>query len=109
MGVAVFETIFTLRATYHSAMYGLNVDPTSPAFEEVVLRLQSSAFTDSGSSALLAASQAQQIIIQNIENHVFIQAIADNLLIAGFITFLSCIPLFFLKKSKSSLMRAFED
>ncbi len=109
MGVAVFETIFTLRATYHSAMYGLSVDPTSPAFEEVVLRLQGSAFTDSGSSALTAAMQAQQIIIQSIENHVFIQAIADNLLIAGFITFLSCIPLFFLKKSKTSLMKAFED
>ena len=100
MGVAVFETIFTLRSTYHSTIYGLNVDATSPAYEHIALQLEHSVFTNGGSSPLIALAQAQQLILENIQKHVFTQAIADNLLIAGIITFFSCIPLFFLRKKR---------
>ncbi len=108
LGVAVFETIFITRKVYHSAMFGSVIREDSPAFAKVKVELAHEAYSRVGSGFFKGALQAQELILSQIENHVFIQAIADNLLIAGGITFFSCIPLFFLKKPTGPI-RSFFD
>jgi DHA2 family multidrug resistance protein len=98
IGVAVFETIFANRQTYHSAIYGDIVDSASPAFQKVQTLLETHVQSSAGSSFWDASAQASQLILMHIEKNVFVQAIGDNFLIAGVVTLLSCIPLFFIKK-----------
>jgi len=97
LGVSVFETIFTYRQTFHGAMYGQEIDPGSPIFDKAQMHLQHAASTIFGVDWTDAAEQARQVLLENINKHVFVQAIDDNILIAGLITFFSCIPLFFIR------------
>lgn len=97
LGVAVFETIFVRRQIFHAGTYGENVDVNSPAFAKVLSALETSAYSVYG-SGVDAIIQAQVLITNNINLQIFVQAIDDNLLIAGIITIFSCIPLFFLKR-----------
>lgn len=108
LGVAVFETIFITRKVYHTAMYGSVIQEDSPLFAQVKVDLVQKAYSKVGSSFLESAFQAKELILSHIENLVFIQAIADNLLIAGWITFFSSIPLFFLRKAEG-MVRSFFD
>jgi len=97
LGVAIFETIFSTREIYHEAMYGSVIDQTSPMFQQVTMNLEAAARSNIGSGSWEVFTQARQSILDAIHNDVFIQAIDDNILIAGVITFFSCIPLFFIK------------
>lgn len=101
LGVAIFETIFSTREIYHEAMYGGAIDQSSPAFQQVKMTLESAAHSNIGSGAWEVFNQAQKTILDTIHNEVFIQAIDDNILLAGVITFFSCIPLFFIKAVKA--------
>jgi DHA2 family multidrug resistance protein len=98
MGVAVFETIFATRQIYHGAAYGQVIDTTSPVFESVKHILEQTVTSHFGSNPWNAIQQANILIHNHIDKNIFIRAIDDNLLIAGVITFFSCLPLFFLKK-----------
>jgi hypothetical protein len=60
--------------------------------------LELSGIQEHGKDAVEAALQAQQLILGVVQKQIFIQSIGDSLLIAGIITFFSCIPLFFLNK-----------
>lgn len=97
LGVAIFETIFSTRETYHEAMYGMSINQTSPIFQQVSGELQNAARNHIGSGPWEMVTQAQEMILKSIHQEVFIQAIGDNILIAGIITFFSAIPLFFIK------------
>lgn len=98
LGVAVFETIFANREIFHEAMYGVAIHQNSPIYQQVSTNLELAARTNLGSGNWEAVTQAKQSILSMIHTEVFIQAINDNILIAGVITFFSCIPLFFIKK-----------
>lgn len=98
LGVAIFETILTVRQVYHSSAMGAAVDTSSPLFDRVQTLLEATGLSQCGKNIFEAALQAQQVIISVVQKQVFIQAIDDNLLLAGIITFFSCIPLFFLTK-----------
>jgi len=100
MGVAIFETIFIYRQDYHAAMYGQVIDVSSPIFEKVQDRLEISVEGTFGSGLWDSVDQAQQLILNNINQHIFVRAIDDNILIAGIITFFSAIPLLFIKSKK---------
>jgi DHA2 family multidrug resistance protein len=99
IGVSVFETIFATRQIYHSAAYGEVIDHHSPIFESVRSVLEQTIYAHFGSNPWQAIEQARLVLHAHIDKQIFIQAINDNLLIAGFITFFSCIPLFFLRKT----------
>lgn len=98
LGVAIFETILTVRQVYHTSAIGGSVDTSSPLFDRVQSLLEATGLSECGKNIFEAALQAQQVIIGVVEKQIFIQAIDDNLLLAGIITFFSCIPLFFLTK-----------
>ena len=98
LGVALFETIFAFRQVFHTTTIGSAVDTSSPAFTAIQDRLEASVINRIGASVMNAALYAQEIIVATIKKQVFIQAIDDSILVAGIITFFSCIPLFFLRK-----------
>ncbi len=101
LGVAIFETILTNRQVYHTSAIGSVVNTSNPLFERVQDLLEASGVNEFGKNIFDAALQAQQIIIGVVQKQVFIQAIDDSLLLAGVITFFSCLPLFFLTKKGS--------
>ncbi len=98
MGVAVFETILVNRQIYHNAIYGSVISEGTPIFVDAQASLEGMMQSQYGSNIYEAAVQAKQLILANIDLHVFVQAIADNILLACLITISSCIPLFFLRK-----------
>jgi DHA2 family multidrug resistance protein len=98
LGVAVFETIFTVRQVYHSAQFGAVIDTTNPLFVGTQASLKEFVVNHLGKSLQTAAAYAQEIIQGTIQKQVFIQAIDDNILLAGIITLFSSLPLFFLRK-----------
>jgi DHA2 family multidrug resistance protein len=97
LGVAIFETIFSMREIYHEAMYGIAVKQNSPIYQEITARLEDAARVNLGADGWEIATQVKHTILDAIHTEVFIQSIDDNILIAGIITFFSCIPLFFIK------------
>jgi len=98
LGVALFETILNFRQVYQTSAIGSTINSTGPAFERVQDLLELSGIQEHGKDAVEAALQAQQLILGVVQKQIFIQSIGDSLLIAGIITFFSCIPLFFLNK-----------
>ena len=96
LGVAVFETIFAVRQVYHSARFGAAIDTTNPLFIEIQASLREFVVNQLGKNLYVAANYAQEIILNTIQKQVFIQAIDDNILLAGIVTLLSSLPLFFL-------------
>jgi DHA2 family multidrug resistance protein len=98
LGVALFETTLTFRQVYQTSSIGAVIDSSSPYFEHIQELLEATGIQQYGKNILEAALQAQQIILSTVQKQIFIQAIDDSLLIAGVITFFSCIPLFFLTK-----------
>jgi DHA2 family multidrug resistance protein len=98
LGVSLFETILTFRQVFQTSTIGAAVDTSSPFFERIQERIETLGISKYGQNIFEAALQAQQIIISTVQKQSFIQAIDDSLLIAGIITFFSCIPLFFLTK-----------
>lgn len=101
LGVAVFQTIFSTREIYHQAMYGMVVNEHGPAYQEVAMKLELAAKNNIGSGSWETLTQVKQAIIDTVHTEVLIQAIDDNILIAGIITFFSCVPLFFIKAAKA--------
>jgi DHA2 family multidrug resistance protein len=100
LGVAVFETIFTERQVHHTEAFGQTLQQGLASFDQARESFGAFIAAHFGSTPEAALLQAQQLIFDHIGKEIFIQSIADNLLVAGWITFLSAIPLLFLRKDK---------
>jgi len=99
-GVAILGTLLSQRTIFHMAMYGQAADPTSPAFQQTALHLQYFVQHSVGGSLALSSMRAKAMIAGHIGEQSFIQAINDDFLIAGAITILGALPIFFLKTHK---------
>jgi MFS transporter, DHA2 family, multidrug resistance protein len=96
-GVAILTTILTIRTTFHSQVFGENIEPGSPALHSVMTHLGHYVSSAVGSVGALAAKQSQMIISMHLGKQAFVQAVDDDFLIAGIITVISAIPVFFLR------------
>ncbi|WP_320054895.1 DHA2 family efflux MFS transporter permease subunit [uncultured Acetobacteroides sp.] len=101
-GVAILATMLTTRVTYHTQMYAQSVDPQSPAYKTAVVKATTYIQTHAGSSPANAQVQAKTLVVQQLSKEAYIQGIDDDFLIAGVITLLGGIPLFWLHTKKRS-------
>ena len=99
-GVAVFGSILTRRTVLHAAMYGEQIDTSSPAFMQTMMRLQHFAASKSPGTASLAMARAKAQIGSFVANQAFISAVDDVFLIAAVIVLISVVPVFFLRAHK---------
>jgi MFS transporter, DHA2 family, multidrug resistance protein len=102
-GVALLTSIFTIRMTYHSQLYGEALQSYSPVYHSVVNHLGSYVTSVTGSIGTTAAKQAQYILQSNLTKQAFIQSIDDDFMLAAIITLVSVVPVFFLKGSKKKM------
>jgi DHA2 family multidrug resistance protein len=105
-GVAVFGTLLTRQTLYHTARYGEQIDPYSPAFRQTVLRLQAHALQTAGGTAAEAATKAKALIGSFVANQAFIRAVDDVFLTAGLVILLGVVPVLFLRTHKKASARA---
>jgi DHA2 family multidrug resistance protein len=101
-GVAILGTLLMQRTIFHSAMFGQAVDPSSPAFAYATYALRYFAQHAVGGNLSTASILARSLFGSHIGQQAFVQAINDDFLIAGAITFIGAIPVFFLRTRKQT-------
>ena len=99
-GVALLATLLTTRVNYHSQMYGGAIDANNQTFHSITANMSYFIQHDVGSSAANAVKQGQAIILTHVNKQAFIQGVDDDFLIAGLITILGAIPIFWLHVRK---------
>jgi DHA2 family multidrug resistance protein len=110
LGVALLATLLTTRVAYHGQMYGESIQPKSEIFQRTVSNLKTSIQYNAGTSPANATKLSQTAILTNLSKQAYVQGINDDFLIAGIITLIGGIPIFFLhtKKSKKQIQLTHE-
>ncbi|TSA25980.1 MAG: DHA2 family efflux MFS transporter permease subunit [Bacteroidetes bacterium] len=102
-GVALLTTILISRSRFHGQIFGEALQANSPSYQGVVHHLGNFLVHQAGSPAAVAAKQGSYLLMSNINQQAFVQAICDDFRIAAIITLVSAIPVFFLKVRKKHL------
>jgi DHA2 family multidrug resistance protein len=99
-GVAIFATIMTTRINFHNQMYGQSVDSHSQVFSTISGNISNYLQQNAGSTAATAIKQGQTILFSHIGKEAYIQGIDDDFLLAGVVTVIGIIPIFWLHAKK---------
>lgn len=99
-GVAIFATIMTTRINFHNQMYGQSVDSHSQVFSNISGNISNYLQQNAGSTAANAIKQGQTILFSHIGKEAYVQGIDDDFLLAGVITVIGLIPIFWLHMQK---------
>lgn len=107
-GVAILATVLTTRVDYHSQIFSASVNTTSPVYQEVVHHLNGYMQENVGSNSAVAAQQSSYVVSAHLNKQAFIEGINDDFLLAGIITLIGGVPVFFLhsRKKKQKLAEA---
>jgi DHA2 family multidrug resistance protein len=100
-GVALFGTLLTRRVIFHTASYGIKVDEQSAAFQKVIRGLAHFSQHAIGGTLERSSMRARGLIISHLMKQSFVSAVDDAFLVAGAITILCLVPIFFLRRRKS--------
>jgi len=101
-GVAILTTLLTTRVGYHAQNYAQAVDINSPAYKSITHTLSDHFQHHAGATKAMAARYSQSAIVQQISKESYIQAIDDDFFIAGIITLVGIIPVFWLHTKKNN-------
>jgi MFS transporter, DHA2 family, multidrug resistance protein len=104
-GIAALGTLLTQRVTYHTQIYGEQINQQTPEFHSVIKNLELFATKVNGSNTFQAMSDAKILLLKNITSQAYIQGINDDFRVGAILTFSLLIPLLFLKTSKKHLNR----
>jgi len=99
-GVAILATIFSIRVSYHTQMYGSSIIPKSQIYNNTTTNLQYHIKQSAGSAPVIAAKQSQAVILSHVAKEAYIQGIDDDFLIAAFLTIIAGIPVIWLHTKK---------
>jgi DHA2 family multidrug resistance protein len=94
-GVAIFGTVLTRRALFHTDLYAQQIDPGSPAYQETVRGLQFHAWSATGRTFTEALAKAQSVLQGFVQKQGFIQAVDDVFLLAALFVLISVVPILF--------------
>ncbi len=100
-GVALFGTLLTRRVIFHTASYGIKVDEHSAAFQKVIRGLARFSQHAIGGSFEKSSVSAKALVVAHVMKQAFVSAVNDAFLLAGAITILCLVPIFFLRRKKS--------
>ena len=101
LGVALLATLLSTRVAYHSQLYGESIQPRSEIFQRTVTNIKTSIQYNAGASPTNAVKLSQTAIITNLSKQAYVQGINDDFLLAGIITLVGGIPIFFLHTKNS--------
>ena len=99
-GVALLSTVLSSRIIYHTQVFGESVQVNSPAFQNVVRNMGHFVQSSMGTVGSVAQSQSQYLLMSHIGKQAFIEGINDDFMLAAIFTFVSLIPVVFLKGKK---------
>ncbi len=99
-GVALFGTLLTRRVIFHTASYGIAVDQHSSAFRNTMDKLTHFSQHVVGGSGNVSSMRGKGLIIGHVMKQAFVSAVNDDFLVAGAITILCLIPIFFLRRKR---------
>lgn len=102
LGVAILATMLSTRVSYHSQLYGSQLNRNSVEFQQTAGRLKQHAMNNAGSSPADAVKQGQALMLSNINKQAYVEGINDDFLLAGIITLAGAIPVFFLRTNKKN-------
>jgi MFS transporter, DHA2 family, multidrug resistance protein len=105
-GVAIMGTLLTTRTAHHVALYGQSIDPGSPEFARVSGVLMAFARVAAGGTPAEAAARAKALLMMHVSEQAFVDSINDDFLIAAAITIVGLIPIFLLRNTGRSRIRA---
>lgn len=100
LGVAILATLLTTRVIYHNQIFTSQINQRSEEFKNTVADIRFHLQHNAGSSAADATRQSQAILMQNLAKQSYIEGINDDFLLAGIITLVGGIPVFFLHTRK---------
>ena len=101
LGVALLATLLTARVSFHVQDYGGAVKQNSEVFQTTVNKIKFHLQHDAGSSPSGSTRQSQAMLLSNLNKQAYIQGINDDFLIAGILTLIGGIPIFFLHSKKN--------
>lgn len=104
-GIAALGTVLAERVNFHHQIYGEQLNPSSPLFQQVIVNLKEFAMHAVGSSPINAGLQAKSLLLRNLISQAFVQGINDDFLIGAVLTIILVVPLLVLKTGKKSLKR----
>jgi MFS transporter, DHA2 family, multidrug resistance protein len=110
LGVAILATLLTTRVNFHAQVFAASVKPNSEIYNQTVANMKNHLQYEAGSAPSSTNRQGQAAIISNLSKQAYIQGIDDDFLLAGLMTLLGGIPIFFLhsKKIKNKNLPAHE-
>ncbi len=100
-GVAIMQTLLTQRITFHTAISGTRIDPSSPVFQNTIRMLRTHAIYDAGSCSHDAAAQSTAIFASHFFQQMFVWGINDAFLFSSICTALCIIPVLVLKGKRN--------
>jgi MFS transporter, DHA2 family, multidrug resistance protein len=103
LGVAILATLLTTRVSYHSQVFGGEVKQRSEVFQNTMNKIRFHILHNAGSSPANAGSQSQMVMMSNLSKQAYIEGINDDFLLAGIITLIGGIPVFFLHTKKTKI------
>ncbi len=103
LGVALLATLLTSRVGYYNQLYGGAIKPGSEVYKQTVKRINYHMQYEAGSSPSNATHDSQILLLSNLNKQSYIQGINDDFLLAGIITLIGGIPIFFLNTKKTRI------
>ncbi len=102
-GVAMFGTLLTRRLIFHTASYGMAVNDHSASFQKVIRGLELFSQHAIGGSIPQSILRGRALIIGHLMKQAFVSAVNDAFLVAGVITIVCLVPIFFLRRKRSGV------
>lgn len=100
LGVAILATLLTSRVIYHNQIFTNRINQNSEEYRNTIANIRFHVQHNAGSSSADGMRQSQAILMQNLARQSYIEGINDDFLIAGIITLVGGIPVFFLHTRK---------
>ena len=103
LGVALLATLLTTRVSYHGQVFSGEVKQGSEVYRNTQNNIKYQMQHNAGSSPANAGTQSQMMILSNLNKQAYIEGINDDFLLAGIITLIGGIPIFFLHTKKTKI------
>ncbi len=100
-GVAILSTVLSSRVIYHTQVFGESIQVNSPAFRQALQNINGFVRSATGAAGSIADTQSQYLLLSHVSKQAFVEGINDDFLLAAIFTFISIIPVFFLRSKKS--------
>jgi MFS transporter, DHA2 family, multidrug resistance protein len=101
LGVAILATLLTTRVNYHAQQYSGSMKQGSAVYQQTINKMKYHFQYEAGSSPSNTTRYGQSVVLSNMNKQAFIQGINDDFLLAGLVTLLGGIPIFFLHTKKT--------